>query len=172
MKTITKTINLYTFDELSPEAQKKAHEEYVNNNEYPFLEDDLIYHLNEELPKYNIIADTNVSILCSLSHCQGDGAMFEGSITWEKKYRVKIKHSGRYYHYNSKEFEIFDLDIGEPIYNSKLDKKFNDIYVKICKDLEQYGYDVIETDNSIENFKDLCHANDYYFTKDGELTLN
>ena len=35
-----KTIELYTFDELSPEAQEKAHKTYIADNDYPFLEDD------------------------------------------------------------------------------------------------------------------------------------
>lgn len=167
----TKTINLYTINELSPEAQEKARQDYIAHNDYEFLEDDMICYLKEELlPTYNIIPDNNLSIRYSLSYCQGDGAMFEGTVTWDNKYRVKIQHSGHYCHYNSKDFEIFDFDMGEAIYDSELDKKFDDVYVKICEDLAKYGYDVMETSDSMENFKETCEANDYYFTNDGELT--
>lgn len=182
MKTIT--YNVYSFDELSKEAQEKAREKWAQNNDYYFLSDYLNEKLHELLIENNIKDLNNTSkagtkttqVFYSLSYSQGDGCMFEGDFVFTykgSKYIVNVKHSGHYYHYNSKNFTIYDEE-GEELDSmeeckeiSEVEEAFNIVYKKICKDLEQIGYNFIEYEDSMEAFQQSCEANDYTFTKDG-----
>ena len=49
MKTITIKYNIYTFDELSQEAKDKARQSFNEDEDYPFLTDDLREYIYEEL---------------------------------------------------------------------------------------------------------------------------
>ncbi len=180
MKTISKEYVLYSYDELSEKAQEKALDNFRKDNEYIFLSDCLSQRLHELLEEYDI-KDTNdtskpgttpTQVMYSLSYCQGDGCMFEGVFEW-KKYTVYIKHNGRYYHSNSKFIEIHEtdnqgFDIGED-YEPEVYKEFEELYQKICKELEKYGYDFIEYEDSEENFRESCEANEYTFLEDGTM---
>lgn len=72
MRTITKIINLYNFDELSEKAKEKVlntEKEYLYNNHCNNLDDficDCLYNYGIEDAKYNY----------SLSYSQGDGVCF------------------------------------------------------------------------------------------------
>lgn len=167
----TKTINLYSFNELSKEAQEKARAEWASKNDYPFLNEWMTERLKDLLAEHKIKSD-DMKVYYSLSYCQGDGAMFTGEFIW-KKYTIFITHSGHYHHSNSKSIEIHEtnnlgIDIGDD-YEPKVYADFEKIYQKICKELERYGYDLIETEDSMENFKEMCDANDYFFTMDGVM---
>ena len=182
MKTVTKTYDVYTFEELSQEAKDKAREKWITNNDYPFLSDYLNERLHELLEE-NKIKDTNdtskpntkpTPVLYSLSHCQGDGAMFEGTFEWQhlkKTYTAVIKQSGYYYHYNSKTIELTyeDKDGNEHEADEKTYTHFNDIYVTICQLLAQDGYNYIDYENSEECFRETCEANEYNFLADGTM---
>jgi hypothetical protein len=172
MKTIETVV--YSFNELSKEAQKKAISDYVSDMDYPFLSDCMNERLHELLQE-NKIKDKNdtskpgtkpTQVYFSLLYCQGDGAMFEGNFTW-RKYNISIKQSGRYYHYNSKDIIMANQKHGDVSDESELYQKFNNLYVKICKELEQYGYDFIKNEQSEENVIETFEENDYTFTKDG-----
>lgn len=169
----TKTIDLYKLEELSKEAQKKAHSKWVENNDYHFLSDYLAERLHELLEENNI-KDTNdtskpgtkpTPVFYSLSYSQGDGAMFEGDFEWDD-YRVNIQHAGHYYHYNSKIINIESIETDEEA-SEKVHADFDEIYIKICKELERYGYDFIEQEDSFENFQEMCEANEYTFLENG-----
>jgi len=136
----TKTINVYTIDELSPEAQEKARTKYNESNDYYFLEDYMNNRLHELLEENHIkdLNDTSKSgtkptqVLYSLSYSQGDGAMFEGNYIWNG-YSITIKNIGNYYRHS---IDIVDeegneLETDEPL------KAFEIIYQKICKELEK-----------------------------------
>ena len=175
----TKTITLYEYSELSQKAKNKALAKWCENNDMPFLADNLAERLHELLEE-NGIKDTNdtskagtkpTPVLYSLSSCQGDGAMFEGTFTWGK-YTVYIKHSGRYYHSNSKTIEIVDEnghEASEENHNESLNDDFEEVYQAICKELERMGYDEIEHENSEENFIEMCEANEWTFREDGTM---
>ena len=77
MPTIVET-TVYTFDELSPEAQEKALESHRDINvDDDFWYEHLIDHWKEKLEGYGITADEiNFSGFC----CQGDGASFTGYV--------------------------------------------------------------------------------------------
>lgn len=174
-----KTITLYEYSELSPEAKKRAHQHYVEQDFDGFA---LQVHLDnaiEPLLEQNGIVPVSTAdkkhdskyakIYYSLSHSQGDGAMFEGTFSW-KSYTVNIKHSGRYYHSQSKTIEIEGTDgfghYDESEYE-KLYAEFEAIYQTICKELEREGYACIEDEQSEAHFIEDCNANEWTFREDG-----
>lgn len=174
----TKTINIYSFEELSKEAQERAHTDWIQNNDYFFLPDNMSEWLHELLEENNIkdLNDTSKAgtkptpVYYSLSYCQGDGVMFAGEFEW-KDYRVSIKHSGHYYHSYSKIIDIYkddetgmSVDAEEEIYT-----EFENIYQNICKELERRGYDHIEYEDSLESFLEACEVNDYTFLENGKM---
>lgn len=167
MKKITKEYNLYTINELSKEAQEKALNKHIKGNDYPFLYEDMKYYLETLLEQKKIKETGETKVYYSLSYSQGEGAMFTGSFEWNG-YNVVIKHSGYYYHYNSKDIIITDEE-GNYVDTDEPKEAFNDIYVSICKDLETHGYGIIEYQDSMECFKESCEANEYTFLEDGTM---
>jgi len=175
MQTKTTTITVYDYQELTQEAKDVALQAWRAGNEYFFLSDGMDERLHELLGEHGI-TDTNdtskagtrpTQVRYSLSCSQGDGAMFEGAFSW-KKYTATIKHSGRYYHYNSKEITLTDED-GEESATEAEELEFDELYVSICKALEKYGYAYITSEDSEEFFIDSCEANDYTFTLAGKM---
>ena len=166
MKTITKEYKVYTFDELEQNAKDKARNDYMQTEDFPFLSEDIVYHIKELLKQNGIEAITEIKPYFSLSYCQGDGVMFEGTFNW-KNYTITTKQSGHYYHEKSVDysFENNTDDNEETKYDDNAE--FIEIYESVCQSAEKYGYDVIETYQSEKNFKELCEANDYTFLVDG-----
>ncbi len=165
MKTITKEYKVYNFDELTQEAKDKARNNWNKNDDIPFLLEDIRDRLSELLEENKITGEPR--IFYSLSYCQGDGVMFEGYFEWNG-YSLDIKHSGHYYHSYCKTLDITDEEGNQPE-TDEPELAFESIYQDICKELEKYGYDVIETAQSEENFKDICEANEYTFLEDGTM---
>lgn len=168
MRKFTTEHTVYNFDELSEDAKQKAIENYREGEDFPFLTDDMLYKLEELLKENKIKYDITPNVYYSLSYCQGDGAMFEGLVYW-KQYQIRIKQSGHYYHYNSKTFDI-DLINGNNISMKTYEKteaEFNELYVQICKELEQYGYDQIEYATSDETISTYLREEFNEFYKDG-----
>ncbi len=165
MKTIS--INLYNINELSEDAQEKARRAWADDEDYSFLEDDILYRLNELLTENKITSIGEPQVNYSLSYCQGDGAMFYGTYQWGT-WDVKIEHSGRYYHSYSKNIDIYQSNDDSIEAEKHTYDKFEAIYQSICKELARYGYDCINEHDGMENFKELCDSNDDLFTKDGE----
>jgi len=161
---ITKTINLYTIDELKKDAQRKAIDNWNANDDLFFMRSDMQLKLKELLADYKIEGDGKVWY--SLSYSQGDGAMFDGLFVW-KGYNFKITHVGRYYHFNSKNIWIED-DEGND--KSEYEDEFDPIYKEICQKLERFGYDLIEQAQSDENVMEEMRINECYFTEDGKAT--
>lgn len=177
MKTITRTIDVYTLDELSKEAQEKAHMAWIESLAYEWLPSEMEGRARELIKENGIelslTDDHTFRVFYSLANCQGDGAMFEGRFTW-KGYIVTIKQSGHYYHYNSKNIDIETEDedgYSHYVTDEKVHEEFNDLYVSICKELERYGYDYIEDEQHFENFQDVCESNEWTFTKDGQIEI-
>ena len=166
MKIIQKEYKLYNYEELSEEAKEKALHSHIENNDYPFLKEEIMMELYELLKKSKIKA-IEVDVYFSLSYCQGDGVMFFGNFEW-KSYQVNIKHSGHYYHYNSKDIDINSIKTSKYA-SEEIEAEFNELYVEICKKLDTYGYKMIENDNSEETFKEDCACNEYTFLEDGVM---
>lgn len=169
MRTFTTTHTVYTFDELSDEAKQKAIEKQRDfENEYGlkhWLPDEMDYQLSELLRRYKMKCD-DAKVYYSLTHSQGDGAMFEGTVYWGA-WRIEVRQSGHYYHYNSKQFWNFEsVKTGrEP--SDKTLSKFNEAYVALCRELERAGYHAIDYALSDEVLIENIKANGHEFYEDG-----
>ncbi len=179
----TKTIALYEYSELSKEAKQKALNHYNENmfDDYE-LQVHLDMHLEELLLKYGIkpIRDIKgyetkyAKLYYSLSNCQGDGVIFEGVFSFPtetekigrqwKRYEVRVRQTGRYYHSNSKTIDI------EPE-NEVVEKEFEAVYQKIRKALEKEGYAYIAEMQSEAHFIEDCNNNEWTFREDGTLEM-
>ena len=161
---ITKQINLYEFKELDPKIQEKVLNKFREVEEFNYLSDTLTDYLTEKLKTAGYEFDwKNIKLYYSLSYCQGDGLMFEGKLFKEGLTYV-IKHSGNYYHSNSKDIDCLNEE-GEFLDYTA----FNEFYVNLCKETAKYGYDLMEEDLKDENIKEMIEANEYYFREDGTL---
>jgi hypothetical protein len=166
----TKHIKVYEYQELTQDAQKIAYNNWRSGVEHDFLEESMLEKLSTLLKKNKIKEEDNTQVGYSLSYCQGDGAMFYGNFTY-KKYFITVKHSGRYYHYNSKEIYSISREDRE-LTDDEHDKIYHDfevVYVKICKELEKYGYECIEAEESLESFKACCEDYNYTFRENGKM---
>lgn len=166
MKTIETVV--YTFDELKPEAKEKARAWYREGQNYPYLEEYMREQLEMYLKREGIEFTGTPNVLYSLSYCQGDGAMFEGHLTY-KGQDVVVEHVGRYYHKYSKQFTWPDF-VGEEMEQKeeKIATAFEAVYLQICSALEKDGYAYIEAEDSDENVDENIRINEYTFTADGK----
>ena len=123
---------VYSFDELDQKAKDKARELYNSEGDNtPFLTDDLREYIHEELTEKGYTHD-EITPLYSLSHAQGDGLMFEGTVYDKKGNTYRIKHvGGMYVHEKTADIEATDKD-GNYIGSKKFEEK---IYIPICKAL-------------------------------------
>ena len=157
-----KEIKVYKFEELDDKTKEKVIERFREEEEHFFLKDALKIELEEILNKRGYII-TNIKPYYDLSYSQGSGFMFEGVIE-KNNITYKIRHSGFYYHYNSKEIEAYNTD-----YEEIDTTEFNEEYITICKELEKYGYSIIEAALKEENIIETIEANDYLFFYNGEI---
>lgn len=171
MRQFTTQHIVYNFNELTEEAQACAVEkrrDYVYEYGLDFISDDMEWKLIELLKEYKLTYNVLPKIYYSLGCSQGDGAMFEGTVFY-KAWQADIKHSGYYYHYNSKEIQLAsqktDSDAPENTYNT-----FNGIYVDICKALEKYGYDCIEYVTDEKNIRQELTDDDLEYNLNGEIS--
>ena len=165
MKEITKTIKVYDFEELSQEAKDKARESFNQDEDYPFLQDDLREYIHEELTERGYTHD-ELTPMYSLSYCQGDGLMFEGVVYDKDGNSYEIKQSGHYYHEKSYNMVVLDEE-GERL--DSHEHKFEAIYEKICKVVRDKGYEYIEHMQSEDSFVEMCEANEYNFLSNGTM---
>jgi len=173
MKTFTTEHTVYTFDELSEEAQAVAIEnkrQYEYEYGYEWLEDDMTYYLGELLAENNI-TDKGVTARYSLGYSQGDGASFVGDIEY-KGYRATIATNQWGSHYShSKTVDVKEMNSLKTDKDAP-DKKWaelQNLVEAIGNDLEKYGYDCIETNQSDENIIELLSNNDQEYNKDGTI---
>jgi hypothetical protein len=167
MKTITTEV--YGIDELDDKAKDKARQWYKDADDYPFLEDYMLETARELLTDAGIVHNDDIKVYYSLSWCQGDGAMLEGSGVWTHDgitYTWTAKHAGMYYHYNSKSTTLtYDdgVDADDDIMET-----FNDLYVDICRKLEKAGYGYIDEEQADANVDEQLRVNEFTFTRDGK----
>jgi hypothetical protein len=191
MRTI-KT-NLYNFHELSKAAQETAIEKQRNNEYNVFLDffyDDCIELIKEKGFKGNI------ELQYSLSYSQGDGLsfscdyfdnlneLFTEVLGPEKQKTInciinncslKINgNNGRYCyaHRNDVNFELdnYYVKSSTNLDNliSQVESKLKDLYIDLCKELENKGYSEIEYQNSDEYIIDFFNNNEIEFYENGE----
>jgi len=165
-----KQIEVYTIKELSEESRKKAIENYIDNNDYDYLSEYMQEVLRELLDNNTTWTIEDLGkVYYSLSNCQGDGAMFEGTFETESGVQFIIKHSGRYNHYNSKTIHVENEDLTNEEFE-KLNDEINETYVKICKMLEKIGYDFIDNENDEDHILEHMLDNEVEFLIDGKVS--
>ena len=174
---ITLTINRYNFNELSPDAQKRAIEDIrkVENNNFPdFLLEEAMEEKASELLYGNYeISNKDLKVYYSLSYSQGDGVAFAGEIFASDKpnltlpvncHRVQITHSGHYYHEYSFNVELFDAEYEEIDGGEIVLEELRDI----CRQLARYGYKWIEDYLSDDSLKERLIDAGEVFTESGK----
>jgi len=178
MRTITKKIKLYSFDELSEEAKEKAHREYWRDEHY-FWENEALASLTAVFKYF-------------------DSTLADYNIDWLEKYRCSIKIEVPDYMDELSRKEFRDLIIGMGSYDKetlkgKGDCKFTgyDADESVCDGIriayangERDMYNLLyagyktwldacnkdaEYQFSMEGFVEHCKINEYEFTEDGEL---
>lgn len=158
MQTITKTFNIYNFDELAPAIQ----ESLIQKEEENIRQADIEYSLEEEMSNLaELLLEENFGknaifkkVYYDLGYCQGDGAMIEFDLKYCGK-NVEIRHNPYCHYYHERSFEIID-HIGEQITNIQQYQLKEEI-IKINEQLTKYGYQYIEedrTEQAIEQLKD------------------
>lgn len=190
MKIITKEYKVYTFNELAEEAKERAINDYYKHEDYPFLEDDIMVELKQIDQFFS-----DIKLQYSLSYCQGDGLSFSGEFNLEeflkKGYSKKLKSSqiaalcdyiyrvfsegntGNYcyasksdvdceYNYND------ENDILEQLWQDVLGE-IQEYYYNLCKQLEKYGYSILEYRMDFNEFDEFCEDNEYNFFENGEM---
>jgi hypothetical protein len=187
MKTIE--IELYKFTELSDHAKNVAIEKERDHE----IEFDLFSDFCHEKISENGFKG-NIKLQYSLSYSQGDGlsfscdyfdnlnALFIEILGTEKQKTIdfiinncslKINGNNGYYCYSSRNDIFLEFDdykgncylIHETV--SKVESKLKDLYIDLCKELENKGYSEIEYQYSDEYITETLIENDYYFTIDG-----
>jgi glucan biosynthesis protein len=147
MRTETKTIKIYNFDELNEDIRKKLIEQELENQYEMYLECSLYNDMKEKaselLKKYfkNNNAELK-DVYYSLSYCQGDGAMFEFDLYYYNKY-VKIKHHGHYYHKYSFFIDTWEL-------TEKQENQLKEKVLKMFEEFEEYGWKLVDIRNFTE----------------------
>lgn len=161
MRTIR--IKAYKFNELSDTAKKHAIEKWYENEDYPWLQEDLTQSLHAILEEKGCTFK-NLELLYSLSYSQGDGLCFTGSISKNGK-TLNLTHNYRYYFARSTEREYLDED-GEYI---DKDPELSEIYFSTCAALEKEGYGILEYRMNHDEFSEHCEINNYEFYADGVM---
>lgn len=160
---ITKTISLYDYSELSEKAYLKAYHAWYEHETDPMMQSHMINVLKDMLDEIGLEYDEDsIDVRYSLSYCQGDGLMFVGRLTYKGE-EIEITHRNPHYcHMYTAEIETGDL-------NSEDVDAFKALYQKVCKEMEQIGYDHIEHVTSQDSFKEACEANEWTFREDGTM---
>jgi len=164
---ITKKYEVFKFQELNQEAKQKAlYDNSIFNSEtnYDFL-NDYIQELIEDRIKEAGYTFDSIKLFYDLSYIQGDGVMFEGVLTDNKKNTYTIEHRGHYYHEMSTNIDIYDKNdncIDTNDFN-------NDFYIPLCLDIKKIAYNYIEDLDSEESFIELCNDNEYMFLASGKM---
>ena len=163
METITKTYNVYNFNELDEEIQKELiqkekeyqYESYIE----AFLYDDLLEEAKRVLKKYIKHTELN-DINYSLSYCQGDGAMMEFEFYYYNNL-IKVKHSGFYCH-----SRCFSVHGDEYLTEKQQEKLYNKI-LNIQEEFEKNAWNYIKYDPAEEDCIEFL--NDSKYLKDGSI---
>lgn len=144
MEKITKVYEVYDFEELDEEIQKKLIEEekrsetefYLDALLYEDLEEEAKRLINKYFNKNNKIDLKN--LYYSFSYCQGDGGGFEFEGYYRNKF-FRVVHRDNFYCYY-KTFKIIDdYDLTEKE-REKLEKK---VYTML-DEFEKIGWQLVE----------------------------
>ena len=164
MKTITKTFNIYNFDELSQDIKeqliKKECEILTENYCDYYLKEDMEEEAKELIEKAFGEKAVFQDVHYSLSYCQGDGAMIEFDLNYCGK-DVEIRHNSYCHYYHERSFEIISDNLTE-----KQESRLKEKIYNINKRLTKCGYSFIEYDRTEQAIEQL---NNYEFYGNGDI---
>ena len=193
---MSEKIEIYTLKELEekhPDGYKKALEnmqQKVRGWDIPYLADDLTAYIKREIDNYD--ADTwreleakDIDVNYSLSYSQNEGLSFTGRFTVKLKevtllfllkrtstrspYKntVKAQYDGVWDFSDDLEREdIENMDIDSKA--EKVRTHLKQMHDEIAEKTKEYGYEVIEYQESEENIRSLAEINDWKFTEKGQ----
>ena len=159
----TETIPIFTFEELSEAAKTRAMNKHYENEDYPFLCEDLTEDVKNYLTEQKCTFE-NIRLLYSLSWSQGDGLCFTGEIEKDGK-KLELSHNYRYCFAKSVSMCFLDED-GEEV--EEIDE-LKTIYFDACKRAEKMGYSILEYRMNEQEFSEFSDINDYEYEEDGTL---
>ena len=194
MKTITKKIDLYTYDELNGEAKEKVKQWYLEIQDAEFFSDMCIEDLYAEGFK-----NSDLKLQFSLNYCQGGGLNIYGDLYLNEALEV-LKDNFSTKEYKRLSFYLEDMPAYEMPYNNyysycvaeyietnalieeynegdenmdhELINRFNGLlikyFVKKCSQFEKEGYRYFYEVNE-DDLQKFCNDGDYYFTESGEV---
>ena len=166
MQTITKTFNIYEFDELSKEIQQALIEkeaERIRESEIEsFLKEEMEFYAQQLLTENFGEKAIFRGVHYVLNYCQGDGAMIEFDLVYYGK-SLSIKHDNYCHYYHEKSFEVIenDKELTELQYNTLKEK-----IISINKKLADYGYQFIEEDRTAPAIEELKNC---MFYENGDI---
>ena len=191
MRTIR--VKIYKFAELNDAAKEVAIQDQRNdpfNAPLDFFNDNAVEQINEAGFK------GKVNLSYSLSYCQGDGLSFSCEyfdklndlfieVLGPGKQKTidtiinncSFSNSGNSGHYsyasrNDIRFEFDDYSGTKYLIHSivaKIEDKLQDLYLALCSELEDQGYDEISYYDSDECISENLIDNDYDFLENGKI---
>lgn len=171
MRTETKIINIYRFDELSEEVKEKLiQQEMQSQLEFyceTYLLEDMEEKAKELIKQYFGDKAIFINTYYDLDYSQGRGAMIEFEASYCGK-SFRVKQRGFYYH--ERAFEIIET-IDEYFSRGFTQGQYLKLKEKIVamnRELVSYGDSIIEDE---EMFKEqaLEYLQEQEFTEDGEI---
>ena len=166
METITKTFNIYNFNELSKEVREKVikrETEGIKELEIEdFLKEEMEFYAQQLLEENFGDKAVFQNVYYSLSYCQGDGAMIEFDLVYYGK-NLSIKHDKYCHYYHENSFEVIEND--KELTDKQYEKLKEKIY-NINKELEKLGYEFIEEDRTSQAIEQLKNC---MFYENGDI---
>lgn len=198
MQTITRTYQVYTYDELSEKAKEKVKEWYIDDpTRTDIFTEDIDYFLQENF------SDSDLKVQYSLAYCQGDGLNIYGKlycrdmldkIDWsdfsEKQQRFirwavsefdsyAIIPCNRHYCYCIADKADFTGALADDLENCRM-RDINYValgkfeaaciayFEELCGKFECEGYEYFYNPPE-EEISETCNANGWTFTADGNF---
>jgi hypothetical protein len=160
MKTITKTYNVYKYEELSEKAKEKVNQWYLDDDiRAEFFKEDIELNLSEKFK------NSDLKVYFSLGYCQGDGLNIEGRLHLEDFINFwsaseKQKRTMKKYIENSIYYYDFYKNT-RYCYSCKfLDKKYiDDAINEFIEELKYQCFKNIKKDIIVNFFNDMI---DYF----------
>lgn len=172
------TVSVYTYKDLDQKARKRAHDKFLEHCDYSTILNETLHASVIDLLEEQKIGQAceKIQVYYSLGYSQGDGVCFIGKFDFRYEgnvYIAYVEHTGRYYHKLSVNISIFndedpDVFVLSDTYHGARNC-FKKKYYNICDKLEREGYEIIEQEESEENFEELCNINNWEFFKNGTM---
>ena len=191
----TKTVNVYTYSELSEKAKEYARMTYGQFDDVEFLTEEMKLQLHDA-------GFPDAKVNWSLAFCQGDGVCFMGEwygrddgmkemvvqaykgevpknvqriLPFVRLQLTKFEHYYCHAYTVSAEVDIVENYVGNidriEAIMEELEKDLNEYRIEMCEKLERFGYGYIEDCESEERFADDAEANEWEFYENGEMVV-